>query len=312
MIEVKNLTLYYGDTSAVQDVSFSIQDREIVGFLGLNGAGKTTILKMLAGLLYPSAGTICMNGVDAVTDADSLRARIGFLPEDPPLYEDMRVGDFLRWCGAVRGMSAANLEARLPGVLAKCQLDGVAHRVIEELSHGFRKRVGIAQAILHKPELVILDEPISGLDPVQIVEMRSVIRNLKSECTVLISSHILSEVHQTCDRILVLNEGKLVAEGTEDELARRATGGSARISVVVRGAAATLATTLAGLSAVTGHTVDSESNGLVHASIDLGDDCREAVVAALVGAGMGIRRIEDTEGELEHIFLDITKSKEAS
>jgi len=312
MIEVKNLTLYYGDTSAVQDVSFSIQDREIVGFLGLNGAGKTTILKMLAGLLYPSAGTIRMNGVDAVTDADSLRARIGFLPEDPPLYEDMRVGDFLRWCGAVRGMSAANLEARLPGVLAKCQLDGVAHRVIEELSHGFRKRVGIAQAILHKPELVILDEPISGLDPVQIVEMRSVIRNLKSECTVLISSHILSEVHQTCDRILVLNEGKLVAEGTEDELARRATGGSARISVVVRGAAATLATTLAGLSAVTGHTVDSESNGLVHASIDLGDDCREAVVAALVGAGMGIRRIEDTEGELEHIFLDITKSKEAS
>ena len=312
MIEVENLTLYYGDTSAVQDVSFSIQDREIVGFLGLNGAGKTTILKMLAGLLYPSAGTIRMNGVDVVTDADSLRARIGFLPEDPPLYEDMRVGDFLRWCGAVRGMSAADLEARLPSVLAKCQLDGVAHRVIEELSHGFRKRVGIAQAILHKPELVILDEPISGLDPVQIVEMRSVIRNLKSECTVLISSHILSEVHQTCDRILVLNEGKLVAEGTEDELARRATGGSARISVVVRGGAATLATTLAGLSAVTGHTVDSESNGLVHASINLGDDCREAVVAALVGAGMGIRRIEDTEGELEHIFLDITKSKEAS
>jgi ABC-2 type transport system ATP-binding protein len=312
MIEVENLTLYYGETSAVQDVSFTIQDREIVGFLGLNGAGKTTILKMLAGLLYPSAGTIRMKGIDAITDADALRARIGFLPEDPPLYTDMRVSDFLRWCGAVRGMSAADLEARLPGVLSKCQLDGVADRVIDELSHGFRKRVGIAQAILHKPELVILDEPISGLDPVQIVEMRSVIRNLKSECTVLISSHILSEVHQTCDRILVLNEGKLVAEGTEDELARRATGGSARISVVVRGAAATLATTLAGLSAVTGHTVDSESNGLVHASIDLGDDCREAVVAALVGAGMGIRRIEDTEGELEHLFLDITKTKGAS
>jgi ABC-2 type transport system ATP-binding protein len=312
MIEVENLTLYYGETSAVNGVSFSIQDREIVGFLGLNGAGKTTILKMLAGLLYPSAGTIRINGVDASTDADSLRARIGFLPEDPPLYTEMRVDDFLRWCGAVRGMSAADLEARLPSVLASCQLSDVANRVIDELSHGYRKRVGIAQAILHKPELVILDEPISGLDPVQIVEMRGVIRNLKKDCTVLISSHILSEVHQTCDRILVLNEGKLVAEGTEEELARRATGGSARISVVVRGAAATLATTLSGLSGVTGHTVDSESNGLVHASIDLGDDCREAVVAALVGAGMGIRRIEDTEGELEHIFLDITKNTEAA
>jgi ABC-2 type transport system ATP-binding protein len=296
----------------VQGVSFSIQDREIVGFLGLNGAGKTTILKMLAGLLYPSAGTIRIKGVDAVIDADALRARIGFLPEDPPLYTDMRVGDFLRWCGAVRGMSAADLEARLPGVLANCHLEGVSERVIDELSHGFRKRVGIAQAILHQPELVILDEPISGLDPVQIVEMRGVIRNLKSECTVLISSHILSEVHQTCDRIIVLNEGKLVAEGTEEELARRATGESNRISVVVRGAAATLATALASQSGVVGHTVDSESNGLVHASIELADDCRETVVAALVGAGLGIRRLENAEGELEHIFLDITKSTESA
>ncbi len=312
MIEVENLTLFYGETSAVNGVSFSIQDREIVGFLGLNGAGKTTILKMLAGLLYPSAGTIRMKGVDATAEADSLRARIGFLPEDPPLYTDMRVADFLRWCGAVRGMSAAELEARLPGVLTSCQLSDVANRVIDELSHGFRKRVGIAQAILHKPDLVILDEPISGLDPVQIVEIRGVIRNLKSECTVLISSHILSEVHQTCDRILVLNQGKLVAEGTEDDLARRATGGSARIHVVVRGTAETLSTTLSGQPGVTGHTVESESGGLIHASIELGDDCRESVVAALVGAGMGIRRIEDSEGELEHLFLDITKNRETS
>jgi len=312
MIEVQNLTRFYGQNAAVEDVSFSIQAHEIVGFLGLNGAGKTTTLKILAGLLLPSAGSIRIQGIDALTDSDSLRSRIGFLPEDPPLYADMRVRDFLLWCGAVRGMSAAQLEQRLPMVISSCHLDIEADSVIETLSHGFRKRVGIAQAILHSPELVILDEPISGLDPVQIVEMRSVIRNLKTKCTVLISSHILSEVHQTCDRLLVLNKGRLVAEGTEEDLAQRAAGGSTRIRLVARGTATALTGALTGQHGVGNVDIDSEAGGFVHAQLDLTEDCREQVVAALVSAGLGIRRVEDAEGELEHIFLDITKSTEAS
>ena len=311
MIEVRELTRFYGPNAAVETVSFSIENREIVGFLGLNGAGKTTTLKMLAGLLLPSAGSVTINGVDAIENSDLIRAKIGFLPEDPPLYTDMRVGDFLRWCGAIRGASSSDIEERLPSVMAKCQLTDVADRVIEELSHGYRKRVGIAQAILHQPELVILDEPISGLDPVQIVEMRKVIRQLKEDCTVLISSHILSEVHQTCDRILVLHEGRLVAEGTEQELSQRAQSGSGGLSLIVRGSASTLSALLDAQDWVAEHELTSVAGDLVNAHITLTGDNREELVAAIVGAGLGIRKVSDAETELENIFLDITKTSEA-
>ncbi|MEE2750853.1 MAG: ABC transporter ATP-binding protein [Myxococcota bacterium] len=311
MIEVRELTRFYGPNAAVEEVSFSIENREIVGFLGLNGAGKTTTLKMLAGLLLPSAGSVTINGVDAIENSDAIRAKIGFLPEDPPLYTDMRVGDFLRWCGSIRGASSSEVEERLPSVLTKCQLTEVADRVIEELSHGYRKRVGIAQAILHKPDLVILDEPISGLDPVQIVEMRKVIQHLKQECTVLISSHILSEVHQTCDRILVLHEGRLVAEGTEQELSHRAHSGSGGLNLVVRGSASALGELLDAQAGVASHEIVAGPGDLVNAHVTLTGDDREALVAAIVGAGLGIRRVSDAETELENIFLDITKQTEA-
>ncbi len=310
MIDVRDLTRFYGPNAAVEEVSFSIENREIVGFLGLNGAGKTTTLKMLAGLLLPSAGSVTINGVDAIENSDAIRAKIGFLPEDPPLYTDMLVGDFLRWCGSIRGASSASIEERLPSVLAKCQLNEVADRVIEELSHGYRKRVGIAQAILHQPDLVILDEPISGLDPVQIVEMRKVIRQLKEECTVLISSHILSEVHQTCDRILVLHEGRLVAEGTEQELSQRAQSGSGGLSLVVRGSASALGALLDAQAWVTSHEITAGTGDLVNAHVTLTGDNREELVAAIVSAGLGIRRVSDAETELENIFLDITKQTE--
>ncbi|MEX1369513.1 MAG: ABC transporter ATP-binding protein, partial [Nannocystaceae bacterium] len=204
MIEASGLTRYYGDFAALSDASFTIEDREIVGFLGLNGAGKSTVLKILAGLLQPSAGSVKVGGVDASTDPDALRRKIGFLPEEPPLYREMRVREFLQWCGELKGCSKAEVRKALPTVLKTCDLEAMADRVIGELSHGYKKRVGIAQAIIHRPEVVILDEPISGLDPQQIVEMRKVVRSLKEHATVLISSHILSEIEQTCDRILVI------------------------------------------------------------------------------------------------------------
>jgi len=311
MIEVQQLTRYYGEHPAVRDVSFSIKDREIVGFLGLNGAGKSTTLKVLAGLILPSAGSVRINGVDAVEAPDSLRENIGFLPEEPPLYREMTVQEFLIFCGRIKGMDKARVRARLPEVYRLCDIDHVAQRVINELSHGYRKRVGIAQAILHDPDLVILDEPISGLDPVQIFEMRQVITGLSDHCTVLVSSHILSEISQTCDRILVLHDGRLVAEGTEDELASRLQGGGA-LAIELRATEDAARAALDGFGGAEGVQIEDAGGGLVRARVTLADSDqagahREALVAHLVGAGLGVRSFGDAEAELEQIFLDLTK-----
>ncbi len=306
MIEVQGLTRYYGDHPALLDVSFSIADHEIVGFLGLNGAGKSTTLKILAGLILPSAGSVRIAGVDALDAPGSLRERIGFLPEEPPLYREMTVEEFLRFCGELKGMSAERVAARLPEVYETCDIAHVKGRVIAELSHGYRKRVGIAQAIIHDPDLVILDEPISGLDPVQIVEMRQVITGLKASCTVLVSSHILSEISQTCDRILVLNGGRLVGEGTEEELAARQVGGG-RVALELRGELGDVRAALEGFEGLSGLEVEAGGGGLVKAGASLAGDQREALVAHLVAAGIGVREIRDAEAELESIFLDLTQ-----
>jgi len=305
MIEVQSLSRYYGSRCAVDRVSFSISSREVVGFLGLNGAGKTTTLKVLAGLILPSGGDVSVDGVDMASSPTGIRARIGFLPEDPPLYTEMTVADSLRFVGGLRGMTDAAIAERLPGVLARTNLDDVADRVIAELSHGYRKRVGIASAIIHAPKLVILDEPISGLDPVQIVEMREVIKGLKDECTVLVSSHILSEISQTCDRILVLNNGRLVAQGTETELAGRFhIGGSVDLSV--RGDEAAARAALEGIEGVKKIIRLGQGEDVISIRVSMATDVREAIAAALIGAGLGLRGLSDAHDELESIFLELT------
>jgi ABC-2 type transport system ATP-binding protein len=306
MIEVQSLSRYYGTHRAVDDVSFSIGANTVVGFLGLNGAGKTTTLKVIAGLLTPSSGSVRIDGVDMTTASVDFRKRIGFLPETPPLYTEMTVTDFLRHVGRVRGMSGSDLDARLPDVIAKCQLSGQEDRVIDELSHGYRKRVGIAQAIIHRPKLVILDEPISGLDPIQIVEMRKVIQGLAAECTVLVSSHILGEISQTCHRILVLTDGKLVADGTEAELARRFNTGTSLLLTLV-GEEAAVRSFFEGREGVVGHSITRAEDGRVELKVDLTNDAREQLVTDLVGAGLGLRRLEDAQDELEEIFMDLTR-----
>lgn len=311
MIEVTNLTRYYGERRAVDAASFSIGANEVVGFLGLNGAGKTTTLKVLAGLLPPSDGCVRLDGVDMSTSSVGLRAQIGFLPEDPPLYLEMTVRSYLRYVGGLRGMSGGDLASRLAEVVLKTQLDDVVDVVIGELSHGYRKRVGIAQAIIHRPRLVILDEPISGLDPVQIVQMRKVIRGLSEECTVLISSHILSEISQTCDRILVLNEGRVVAQGTEAELAARFhIGGSVDLSL--RAEAGTARQLIEGLEGVKKFIVLSEEDGVVDVRVSMSSDVREHLVALLVEAGVGVRRVESAKDELEEIFIGLTRPGSAA
>lgn len=307
MIEVEGLTRYYGDFAAVQDASFSIGEREIVGFLGLNGAGKSTILKVIAGLLMPSAGTVRVGGIDALEDPDLLRTKIGFLPEEPPLYREMQVREFLRWVGQAKGCSAKDVDAELPNVIELCDLGTMQHKVIDELSHGYRKRVGIAQAIIHRPEVVILDEPISGLDPQQIVEMRKVVRSLKERATVLISSHILTEVAVTCDRVLVIHGGRIVAEGSTDELAEQE-GGGGSVTLTLRGSVASVKEVLSSSEAVTDFEV-GEDEGLVRADVTLaeGKCARDELVAHIVEAGLGVFGVQDTVSELEQAFLQLTR-----
>jgi ABC-2 type transport system ATP-binding protein len=306
MIEVQSLSRFYGSHRAVDNVSFSIAENTVVGVLGLNGAGKTTTLKVIAGLLQPSSGTVKIDGVDLTEAPVSFRQRISFLPETPPLYTEMTVTSYLRYLGELRGMARRDLDGRLPEVIARCQLAGQTHRVIEELSHGYRKRVGIAQAIIHRPRVVILDEPISGLDPVQIVEMRKVIRSLGDEATVLVSSHILPEVSETCHRILVLRKGRLIADGTEEQLSERFQGGSV-IRITVAGESEKVVRTLQGVASVKSVTAQGGRPDRPVFLVEMTGDHRENVDAALVSAGLGLRRLDDMGGELEDIFMGLNQ-----
>lgn len=309
MIEVRHLTRYYGDFAALSDVSFQIQEGQIVGLLGLNGAGKSTTIKVLAGLLLPSQGTVTIDGIDIVTEPQKLRARIGYLPEDPPLYTDMRVKEFVRHIGRLKGMSNAEVDRRLPEVMKIAQLEGREHQVIGTLSHGFRKRVGIAQTIIHDPRLVLLDEPISGLDPVQIVEMRKVIRNLAKGRAVIVSSHILSEVEQTCDWLVVLRDGKLVAQGTEESLTadiRRT-----RLTLTLRAAADTAVAFLMNHDQVEAVGEAVVEGDIVTVQATLLGDGREQLAADLIGAGFGLRGFEEAEAALEELFLGLTRTPSA-
>jgi ABC-2 type transport system ATP-binding protein len=233
VIEIQNLFEYYGSKRVLGPISATIQEGEIVGLLGLNGAGKTTTLRILACDLLPSSGSVKIDGVDVVEHPEQVRARIGYLPDRPPLYDEMTVDEFLRFVARLRGLSKDGLSQRVGEVLDSTGLSGVQHDPIGSLSHGFRQRVGIAQAIVHRPKLVVLDEPISGLDPVQIVEMRDLVRRLAGEHTVLVSSHILGEISETCDRILVVGDGKIVASGSEAELTAELSG-SNRVTLTVR------------------------------------------------------------------------------
>ena len=306
MIGVNNLTRYYGTFRAVNNVSFEVNDGEIVGVLGLNGAGKSTILKVLAGLLSPSSGTVTIDGIDVTMATDELKSRIGYLPEAPPQYLDMTVTEFLAYMGRLKGMSSAEVTRRMPEVIEQCALSGREHQVIGTLSHGYRKRVGLAQAVIHNPKLVILDEPISGLDPAQIKDMRQVIRRLSEGRAVMISSHILTEISQTCDRVLVIHHGELKAQGTEEELTRQL--GDARIVLTVRGEQAAFETWLGNHPKVESVVPRPVGGQLASATVDLEGDIRESFIEEIIAAGFGIRLVEVPDDELEEAFLGLTRA----
>jgi len=316
MIRASNLSKFYGSKRALAQISFEIKDGETVGFLGLNGAGKTTALRILACDLRPSSGTVEVGGVDAVNEPHEVRKRIGFLPENPPLYQDMSVVDYLSFAGELRGMSRGQVKRRMPDVLETTDLTDVSTDIIGTLSHGYRQRVGVAQAIIHQPKFLILDEPTRGLDPVQIVEMRNLIHDLKENHTVLISSHILTEISQTCDRLLVLGKGKLLGSGSEHELAASESE-IRQITVTVRapqgddprGQIRKVLDIVPGVKSVAD---PYEQGGGWSYALSTTKDCRAEVSRAVVDAKLDLLKLDYARSELENTFIRLVGGADAS
>ena len=309
MILASHLSKNYGDIKAVDDISFEIEQGEVIGLLGLNGAGKTTLLRMLGCLLTPSGGQAHLDSLEVQADPLAVRGRIGYLPEVPPLYGEMRVEDFLHFVARLRGVSRRKSVGQVKKVMGQCHVDDVASQRIETLSFGYRKRVGIAQAIVHAPPILLLDEPIAGLDPAQIVEMRALIRHLAGEHTVLLSSHILSEISQTCDRILVVHRGRLAAQGSEEELVGRFVD-KARLVLEVAGDRKMLEQVLDGLGDdFEIHWLESMTESLkleLHSEKDM----RSLVAKAVVEAGLELLGLQAAGGDLESVFLQLTGEAE--
>ncbi len=304
MIEIAELTKYYGERKAVGPLSATIEDGEIIGLLGLNGAGKTTTLRVLACDLLPSSGTVVVDGLDVVDHPHEVRQKIGYLPDTPPLYAEMTVAEYLGFVARLRGVPGRDVKARVSDAIEKTTLGRRRDEMIGSLSHGYKQRVGIAQAIVHAPKLLVLDEPISGLDPKQIVEMRKLLKSLGGDHTIILSSHILGEISETCDRILVIADGKIADAGTEAELQARFAG-ARRVVFTIRGDGDKAAALLRGLTGVT-HVETAAASELGDRVstlvLDAAHDVREEACSALVREGFGLLEVR-AERELEGIFL---------
>jgi len=303
MIEVKQLTKYYGEHMAIQDLTFDAQKGEILGFLGPNAAGKTTTMRILAGYMPPSQGTARISGFDVIEQSLEVRKRIGYLPETVPLYPEMSVWEYLEYMGSLRRVE--DLDKRIDEVLGEIQLEERSKSFIGNLSKGLKQRVGLAQALLHQPEVLILDEPTIGLDPAQIIEVRHLIQELGKDRTVLLSTHILSEAQQLCDRVLIINKGRLVAEDTPENLQAQISGAE---QLVVRASIETntLKDLISKIPGVT-EVVSGEVEGEVLIMSVPGKDIRPTVAKSIVDAGFDLLELRSAGLSLEDIFLQLTK-----
>jgi len=305
MIDVAHLTKHFGATRAVQDVSFTVERGEIIGLLGPNGSGKTTIMRVLTGFFPPTEGHAHVAGYDAGEQSLALRRKIGYLPENVVLYPDMRVRRFLEFCADVRRMPAPRKRQRIDAVMDDCGLPEVAHRLMGTLSKGYRQRVGLAQALLHEPEVLILDEPTVGLDPRQIIEIRTLIRQLRGRTTVLLSTHILPEVSMTCDRVIIIDRGRIVAEDTAAALSRRVEGED-RTLVRVNGPVEDVRRALSTVPGVERIELADGSGDGAHGFIahsTAGEPVRQAIAAAVVGRGWGLIEVRPLAMSLEDLFM---------
>lgn len=308
MIVVEKVTKYYGAHCAVRELDFRIAEGECVGFLGLNGAGKSTTLRLLSCLLLPTSGRVLIRGIDAEQRPNEIRKFVGYLPDNPPLYGDMTVREYLSYAARLRGMTG-ELAGRIAEVVATCNLASAIDRPIDALSHGFRQRVGIAQAIVHNPALLILDEPIQGLDPVQIVEMRAMIRALRGKHTILLSSHILSEIAQTCDRILMMHEGRIAAEGTDVELAARFGATKERLELELAGGEDAARTALEKAGA-TDLEFTALADGVLRVKLTTDGDARAGVARAVIEAELGLLAMRRLSSGLEDVFISMSQAAE--
>ena len=306
MITVEHLTKYYGPRAAIRDLTFDVAKGEILGFLGPNGAGKTTTMRILTGYTPPSSGAATVAGYNVFTQSIEARRHIGYLPESVPLYTEMEVVDYLGFMARIRGVHGRNQRARVDYVMEALNLTHVRDRIIGKLSKGYRQRVGIAQALVADPDVLILDEPTIGLDPKQIIETRNLIRGLAGEHTVILSTHILPEVSATCQRVLIINDGEIAAEDTPDNLTRRLRGAET-LQVEVRGPREAVVAQLRGLPDVMDVTVGAGADGTNTYTVAcaLGHDLREQLAATVVGQGWGLLELRPVRLTLEEIFLEI-------
>jgi len=304
-IVVENLTKKYGDQKAVDDISFDVKPGEVVGFLGPNGAGKSTTMRMVTSYMAPTVGKITVEGFRVDEHPEEIKKRIGYLPENNPLYTDMAIIDYLKFCAEIQGVSKEEVNPRVREMVDVCGLNLERHKKINELSKGFRQRVGLAQAMIHDPEVLILDEPTSGLDPNQIVEIRNLIKELGKEKTVILSSHILSEVEATCDRILIINRGKIVADGTSDTLRQQAQG-QELVSVNIEGDKAKIKKALLGLASVEKVNEEEYRTGfyLVQSKPELSS--RKDIFDLCVKNKWYLLEMTGIETKLEDVFREVT------
>lgn len=312
MIAVEHLTKRYGSRLAVDDLSFAVERGEIVGFLGPNGAGKSTTLRMVTGFQAPSSGRVRVDGIDVHERPEAARTRFGYLPEGVPLYPEMRVSEYLEYRAALKGVERKRLAREVDRCLELADVVEAKHRIIGQLSKGTRQRVGIADALLADPPLLVLDEPTSGLDPNQMRHVRELVRSFAGKKTVFLSTHILPEVEASCERIIIVRAGRKVAEGTVAELRARAAG-EHRLRLVGPGRAKAFVEAIAGVPYVASTEVesDAEQESRIVVALEPGDAAVDAVFSAVVGAGLSLRELRREESTLEELFAELTTTEPA-
>ena len=308
MIEAQGLTRRYGEFTAVAGITFSVPDREILGILGPNGAGKTTTIRMITGFLPPSSGRVTVNGHDLFTEPSKARREIGYLPENVALYGEMRVREYLAYRAQLEGMSRGDTRTAIPRTVENCLLGDVENQIISTLSKGYRQRVGLAAAILHGPRVLVLDEPTVGLDPRQIIAIRELIRELGKDRTLMISTHILPEVEQLCQRVLIIDRGRLIAEGSPKEL-REQSQGSSVLRVTVQGTPEGALEVLSGISGIDSAEEQDDSDladSQFHLRYESTVDPRETVFRAAVERGWVLLEMTEEKASLEDVFVRLT------
>lgn len=310
VIQVEGLTKYYGNYLAIENLNFEVRKGEILGFLGPNAAGKTTTMRIITGFMPPSIGTAKVAGFDMVDKSLEARRLIGYLPETVPLYTDMTVGGYLGFMGTLRGMNPKRIKARTKDVIDVCRLGDYQKTHIGKLSKGFRQRVGIAQAVLHEPQVLILDEPTVGIDPIQVVETRNLIKELGRDHTIILSTHILPEVSMVCQRVLIIHEGQIMAEDSPKNLAERLQGVE-KVQVEIRGPEPEVTQALKGIRGVVSvaHYGETDRN-TYNVDAKRGLDLRSTISKVVISRGWGLLTIQLVGMSLEEIFLRLTTEEE--